>query len=181
MHTDRLSRRQFSARLAAVLALLVGLSVAPRRWAVAALVPPSDEVSNNAEAIHQEVTFDAAPARIYQALTNAKDFSELTKFSTVPNAPPAQIASAAGGTFSLFGGHIVGRHIELVPNRRVVQAWRATDWPDGAYSIARFELRPQGAKTLLVFDHTGFPAGQGKHLAEGWHANYWEPLKKYLK
>lgn len=148
---------------------------ATRRWAA------PDEVSTNAEAIHQEVSFDAPPARVYQALTDATQFSALTKFSAVPNARPALIGAGPGGDFVLFDGHILGRHIELVPNRRLVQAWRTADWPEGVYSVARFELRPQTGKTTLVFDHTGFPVGQGKHLAAGWHLNYWEPLKKYLR
>ena len=138
-------------------------------------------MSHNAEAIHQEIAFEATPARIYRALTDAKEFSAATKFSMVPKAAPAQIATAVGGEFVLFDGHILGRHIELVANQRLVQAWRTADWPAGIFSIARFELRPRGAGTTMVFDHTGFPAGQGQHLAEGWHANYWEPLKKYLR
>jgi activator of HSP90 ATPase len=36
---------------------------------------------------------------------------------------PTQISREVGGAFSLFGGIIVGRHIELVPNERIVQAW----------------------------------------------------------
>ncbi|HWZ52030.1 MAG TPA: SRPBCC domain-containing protein, partial [Granulicella sp.] len=53
-------------------------------------------------------------------------------------------------------------------------------WEPGVYSIAKFELREQGSATRLVFDHTGFPNGKAEHLAEGWKANYWEPLHKYL-
>jgi activator of HSP90 ATPase len=172
MSIDLVSRRQFSVRVATLLAAV------PLRssWRT----ERADEVTT-AEAIHQEVVFDATAARVYQSLTDAKQFSAMTKFSMVPKAPPAQIASAVGGEFALFDGHILGRHVELVPSRRIVQAWRTADWPDGVYSIARFELRPQGAKTTIVFDHTGFPTGQGRHLAEGWHMNYWEPLKKYLR
>jgi activator of HSP90 ATPase len=85
-----------------------------------------------------------------------------------------------GGAFSLFGGHILGRQIELVPNQRIVQAWRTADWKPGVYSIAKFELAEEGSETRIVFDHTGFPAGQAAHLAEGWVGNYWAPLTKYL-
>jgi activator of HSP90 ATPase len=85
-----------------------------------------------------------------------------------------------GGTFSIFGGHIVGRHLELLPDERLVQAWRVPDWKPGIFSIARFQLNKQGSGTRLVFDHTGFPQGLGQHLADGWKANYWEPLQKYL-
>jgi hypothetical protein len=44
--------------------------------------------------------------------------------------------------------------------------------------VARFELKDDGGgRTTIVFDHTGFPPGRGQHLAEGWHKNYWEPMK----
>ena len=103
----------------------------------------------------------------------------MTRFSTLPKAAPARLAREEGATFALFDGHIVGRNVELDPNRRIVQAWRAIDWEEGLYSIARFELAGQ-QRTTLTFDHTGFPRGQGTHLVEGWYANYWTPMKKHL-
>ncbi len=39
----------------------------------------------------------------------------------------------------------------------LVQAWRVAVWPDGHYSIVKFELQPQGSQTRLVLDHVGFP------------------------
>ena len=30
------------------------------------------------------------------------------------------------------------------------------------------------------FSPCGFPKGQGEHLAEGWKANYWQPLEQFL-
>lgn len=80
----------------------------------------------------------------------------------------------------MFGGMIVGRNVELVPNQRIVQAWRPTHWDPGVYSIVRFELKAQGPGTLVVLDHTGFPEGEFDHLDLGWRSHYWEPLKKYL-
>ena len=67
-----------------------------------------------------------------------------------------------------------------VPDQRIVQAWRVVDWNPGVYSIVKFELNQQGSGTKLVFDHTGFPVGLAKHLADGWKEHYWEPLQKYL-
>jgi hypothetical protein len=46
------------------------------------------------------------------------------------------------------------------------------------------DLTPNPLKitgTLITFDHTGFPATERDHLASGWYANYWEPMKKYLE
>jgi len=121
--------------------------------------------------IHQEVSLAAAPARVYEALVDAKRFSEVT-------GAPATGDTAEGAAFSAFGGHITGRHIELVPGTRIVQAWRAKTWPEGLYSIARFELRAEGAGTKLVFDHDGFPEEMKEHLAQGWQANYWDKIAK---
>ncbi len=127
-----------------------------------------------ANPIHQEVVFKASPERVYKALTDAQQFGEFT------GAGPAEISPEAGGPFSSFGGMIQGRNLELVPNQRIVQAWRVGNWDPGVYSVVKFELQPQGSDTRLIFDHTGFPEAEREHLDSGWHARYWEPLQKYL-
>jgi uncharacterized protein YndB with AHSA1/START domain len=144
------------------------------------------DISNSCEIIHQEVVFKASRKRIYEALTDAKQFNKVVQLSAaiqsgmVPGGKPVEVSPDVGGAFSAFGGHITGRHVELVPNERIVQAWREASWGPGQYSIVRFELIEQGSGTKLVFDHTGFPQGHAQHLAEGWKSNYWEPLEKYL-
>ena len=80
----------------------------------------------------------------------------------------------------MFGGLIVGRNVESVPKERIVQAWRPAAWDPGVYSLVKFELKEEGSQTKIVLDHTGFPEGNFRHLDYGWHAHYWEPLKKYL-
>ena len=124
--------------------------------------------------IHQEVVFEASPKRIYEALTDGKQFSAFS------GGAPADISAEAGGFFSCFGGMVLGRNIELVPNQRIVQAWRAKPWESGVYSVAKFELQKEGSGTRVIFDHTGFPPDQQEHLEGGWQANYWEPLRKHL-
>jgi len=124
--------------------------------------------------IHQEVTIAASPAAIYNTLTDAKDFAKMT------GGRAASIATEVGGAFSMFDGHITGRHVELVPGKRIVQAWRAKDWPEGHYSIVRFELTPEGKGAKLVFDQTGHPNAETEHLTSGWAKMYWEPMKAML-
>ncbi len=143
-------------------------------------------VSHAAESIHQEVEFKASRKRVYAALTDAAQFERVVRLSDAmktlmrPGAPPAQISTEVGGAFSTFGGIIVGRQIELVPDERIVQAWRPAHWKPGVYSIVKIELAERGAGTLLVLDHRGFPDGDGQGLLDGWNKNYWEPLAKYL-
>ena len=123
--------------------------------------------------IHQEIDFKASPKRIYEALMNDKEHGEFT-------GGPARISRDVGGAFSCHGGMVVGRNVELIPNERIVQAWRIGDWDEGVYSIVRFELKEQGSETRLILDHSGFPEGAGEHLEGGWHKMYWEPLRSYL-
>ena len=137
------------------------------------------EISHNCECIHQEVQFKASRARIYQALTDEKQFGKVTALS-IPGATTT-ISPEVGGEFSLFGGVIIGRHLEPVPNERLVQAWRERDWSPGVYSVVKFQLSGDaGSQAMLVFDHTGFPQGRAESLARGWKSHYWEPLQKYL-
>jgi activator of HSP90 ATPase len=168
------TRRQFSLQIASG----IGLS------GIALAAPEKDnEISHTADAIHQEVSFSADRKRIYATLLDAKQFDEMTRLiPSMQTANPgnSEISREPGGTFTLFRGHIIGRQVEFVPDQRIVQAWRVVDWDPGVYSIVKVQLNPQGAGTRLVFDHTGFPIGLAKHLADGWKEHYWEPLQKYL-
>jgi activator of HSP90 ATPase len=170
----QITRRDFSARI-------VGGGIAFGVTATARDAGAAEEIFRTAESIHQEVVIKATAGRIYEALTDANQFTKVTTFSPVMNAAPARIGRAEGESFTLFGGHIVGRHVELVPSRRIVQAWRVVDWDAGVYSIARFDLIDRDRETTIVFDHIGFPNGKAEHLAEGWRLNYWEPLEKYFR
>jgi activator of HSP90 ATPase len=143
-------------------------------------------IDRSAAAIRQEVAFEASPARVYRALTDARLFDRVVALSGArkslgPAIEPAQISLAAGGAFSLFGGYITGRQIELTPGVRLVQAWRAASWPEHIFSIVRFELASEGQTARLTFDHTGFPSAEAAHLAAGWRENYWEPIRQVLQ
>jgi len=147
---------------------------------------PEEEISHSAEAIHQEPVFKASRKRVYEALMETRQFDKVETSSAEMQGgkslgpKPTEISRQVGGTFTLFGGHIVGRHLELVPTERIVQAWRVVDWEPGWYSIAKFELLEQGPDTKIVFDHVGFRNGLGQHLADGWKGHYWDTLERYL-
>jgi len=167
MGSARFDRRELALGLAV---LLPGLEAA------ASGAPPwKPGISGTAQAIHQEVSFAAPPGRIYQVLLDAAQFSKMT------GGVATEITAEPGAPFSLFGGLIRGRQIDLVPGEQIVQAWRSQSWKPHGYSLASFVLVPEGAGTRVVFDHTGFPAGQADHLASGWRDHYWVPLEKYLK
>ena len=70
-------------------------------------------------AIHQEVTINKPPKAVYEMLTQAKKFEAL-------GGGAAKISAKPGGAISLFDGYATGFNVELVPGKRVVQAWRAS-------------------------------------------------------
>ena len=80
----------------------------------------------------------------------------------------------------MFGGDIEARNVELVPNRRIFQAWRSRAWREGTYSIVRFELQADGTCTGLTFDQAGYPRSAHATLDEGWQKMYWEPMNRAL-
>ncbi len=123
--------------------------------------------------IHQRVAFDAPADAVYAALTDSAKFAELT-------GAEADISADEGGSFTCFGPYVLGRNVELVPGRRIVQAWRVYNWPEGVYSILRFELEEEEGKTWLTLDQGGVPENEVKHVDGGWEKMYWEPLRQYL-
>ena len=177
---NQVTRRQMLAGVAVALGAL-GLGNAP-----AALAQAPEEVSHSAESIHMEPVFKASRKRVYDALTEAKQFQKITMLSeavssgAVHGTKPAEFKAEPGGAFSLFDGFIIGRNLELIPNERLIQAWRVAYWPEGAWSITKFVLVEQGPDTKLVFDHTAFPKGDADHLLGGWKGNYFEPMAKFL-
>ena len=190
MRSTDISRRTLTIGLAM---LPAGLANPAESGAAAESASPAkqtaaaaDGLSHTSEAIRQEVTFDAGPQRVYDALTTAKDFDMITRLSdgaallAATGAKPTAISTEVGGSFTLFGGYVTGRHLEMLPNERFIQAWRAGSWKAGAFSIAAFNLTAEGGKTKLKFEHRGFPNGNGTSLARGWHSHYWEPLAKFL-
>jgi activator of HSP90 ATPase len=127
----------------------------------------------SARSIHQEVKFKASTKEVYDALLDSKSFAAFT-------GAPATIDAKVGGGLSAFNGMITGINVELVPGRRIVQAWRAGDWPEGIHSIVKFELAAAGDGTKLTLDHSGAPEGSEAMLEDGWHKMYWEPLAKFV-
>jgi activator of HSP90 ATPase len=131
-------------------------------------------------AIHQEVTFFTSPEHLYELLTDSEKFAAATD-------RPATIGIGEGDTFSIFGGYVEGRQIELVPGQRIVQAWRGKDWDAGTYSMVKFTLTPEGRGTKLEIDHDAYPDGASplypswhQHLSSNWPVFYFAPFSRYL-
>lgn len=127
-----------------------------------------------AKSIEQQVTLNADPSRVFEALMDSKRHSEFT-------GGPAEISREVGGAMSCHGGMVTGRNLDVVKDRRIVQAWRGKDFPEGVYTVATFNLEPEGKnQTKLTFTQHGVPDQAYEMINKGWYSHYWEPLAKYL-
>lgn len=121
--------------------------------------------------IKQKVRFKAAPSAIYQCLADSRRRTALT-------GRKAAISRSAGGAFSTDDGQVTGVNVDLVPGKRIVQAWRRKDFPDGVYSMAAVTLAPTpSGGTELVLTHRGVPKQLIPETEDYWRRTYWERMK----
>lgn len=138
-------------------------------------LPPSPHAPPTlGTALHLEVAYRASAERLYEALLDERRF-------TAWSGAEARIERSEGGAFRLVGGRVSGRNIELVANRRIVQAWHVATWAEGAYSIVRFELHPTAEGTRVVLDHSGFAPEDLAARRAGWFRVYLDPLRNDLE
>jgi activator of HSP90 ATPase len=124
--------------------------------------------------IRQTVNLKASPHDVYEALMDSKKHAGFT-------GGKAAISREVGGKFSTFNGYAEGVNLELVTDKKIVQSWRAEDWPEGHYSRVTFSLNKAEAGTRLTFSQTGVPEGQYQDVSQGWQDYYWEPMKEMLE
>ena len=94
---------------------------------------------------------------------------------------PADIDPEVGGSFTISGGYITGRNLELEPYHRIVQAWRTTEFPDSApdsWLEVLLEDAPDGCS--LTLNQKKLPEDQVESYRGGWQDYYFIPLQKYF-
>jgi len=124
--------------------------------------------------IKQTITFKASPHDVYEALMDSKKHAAFT-------GGKASISRKVGGKYSAYDNYITGKNLELVPDKKIVQSWRAVDWAEGVFSTITFKLTPIPEGTRLDFTHEDVPEGAEAEFTQGWIDNYWEPMKVYLE
>ncbi|HEY6843874.1 MAG TPA: SRPBCC domain-containing protein [Thermoanaerobaculia bacterium] len=124
--------------------------------------------------IKQRVKFKADPATIYELLADSQKHSAITGRQAI-------ISRQVGGTFSIGESDVTGVNVDLVPGRRIVQAWRHRRFPEGIFSMAAFTLKatPDGG-TELVLTHRGVPKDLIPETEQSWRDQYWKRMKSYL-
>lgn len=125
--------------------------------------------------------FNTKPEDIYKAWLSTDGHSAIT-------GSPAKVDGIVNGDFTAWDGYIWGTFLELEENKRILQAWRTSEFPDEAEdSIVEILLEEIAstdehrlAMTKLTLIHTNIPEGQDSYK-QGWEDFYFKPMKEYYK
>lgn len=119
-------------------------------------------------------TFNATPQEVYEAWLSTDGHSAMT-------GSPAEVSNEVGGEFTAWDNYIWGTNLELIPDTKIIQSWRTTEFPDGAPdSELTIELEPEDDGTKLTLTHSNVPAGQEASYETGWQEHYFDPMQDYF-
>jgi len=119
--------------------------------------------------------FPVSSGRVYRAWLSSDEHSAFT-------GGEASIENIEGSTYTAWDEYIDGEILELEPGKRILQTWKATDFPSKAeYSFLEllFEDIEGGCKLTLY--HWNIPEGLGKSYEKGWVEHYFTPMTAYFE
>lgn len=119
--------------------------------------------------IKKNYEIKASPEAVFDALTNAETIKSWS-------GAPATMDAKAGTEFSVFGGSITGKNLEMYPNKKIVQSWTEGSWE--IPSIVIFTLVDQGDTTTVELLHEGVPQDSVEKITEGWEQYYMGQIQK---
>ena len=120
-----------------------------------------------------KATFSASPQTIYDTWLDSEGHSNMT-------GAEASITSNIGDEFTAWDGYISGKNVQLEPGKKIIQAWRTTEFadddPDSVVEIT-FEANEEG--TLLTLKHSNL-SEEGEQYIKGWEDYYFAPMAEYF-
>ncbi len=121
------------------------------------------------ESIELIDTFNVKPEVIYNAWLNSEKHSQMTGGEAV-------CSHEIGARFSAWDGYIQGQNKVLIPNTKIVQTWRTSEFSDtDEDSLLTIHLKELNGSTELKLVHTHIPEGQTQYK-NGWLEHYFEPM-----
>ena len=113
--------------------------------------------------------FPVSAKRLYDAWLNSEEHSEFTGTKTI-------IRPTVGSKFYAGNDYITGSNITLQPYGRIVQTWRAKDFPAGAIE-SRLEILFEGLDTYCDVSLNGEQIFSSNNMFREWLVD----VKDYVK
>ena len=131
-------------------------------------------MAGRSKTITQTVTVPAPRSKVYEAFASPKIHAAFT-------GAAATGAARVGGKFTAWDGYIFGVFRALVKDKKIVQDWSTTEWPEGASpSRAEFTFKSVKGGTEVRLVHSKVPGEQADAYRRGWLDYYWTPLQTYF-
>ena len=121
------------------------------------------------------VIFPATAEEIFDGWLSSEGHAAFT-------GSPAKVEGGSGGKFTAWDGYIWGATLETERPRRIVQAWRTSEFPEESPD-SRVEILLEKVKggTRLTLKHTNIPEGQVEGYKQGWDDFYFKPMREHFK
>jgi uncharacterized protein YndB with AHSA1/START domain len=122
--------------------------------------------------IKKKYLINAPSDKVWKALTDPDMIDDW-------GAGKAKMSEQVGFEFSLWGGDIHGKNIEVVPGKKLKQEWEAGEWESP--SILTITLNQTGKTAEIELLHENIPDSEAPEIEEGWDSYYMSPLKEYVE
>jgi activator of HSP90 ATPase len=113
----------------------------------------------------------AQPEEVYLALTNPVSIEIWT-------GEQAEMVAEPGTEFSLWEGSILGKNLEFVEGKKIVQQWYFGD--QETESIVTIKLHPDKNGTSVELRHANIPDQDYDDIVEGWNNAYFGSLEEFF-
>lgn len=149
----------------------------PAQSTSAATVPSGSSTSATAATtLKDSVKFNCPASELYRFLTEPQ---RIVAWSRSPASALPQIV-LPGAPFSLFGGNICGRFVEMMAPNSLVMDWKLKDWPTDTKVTIAIAEDGDGSACRIDLTQEGVPAQDVDLIRSNWHNYYWTPIKRLL-
>jgi uncharacterized protein YndB with AHSA1/START domain len=113
----------------------------------------------------------ATPEEVYVALTNPLTIKLWTN-------EEAEMSTEPDSEFSIMDGSIIGKNLEFVENKKIVQQWYFGD--EEPASVVTIKLHTHGEGTSVEVNHINIPDDAYEDIVEGWNSSYFGNLQEFF-
>ena len=114
------------------------------------------------------------PRALYDAFLDSRRHAAMT-------GAKAKMSSRVGGRWTAWDESLSGTNLELVPGKKIVQAWRGSDFPGDHHSRLTLTFTASASGTRVTLVQTDVPDELVDEYAQGWRDYYWAPMKEHFR
>ena len=112
------------------------------------------------------------PEIVYKALTTDITIQLWT-------GEKAEMIPEPNTEFSLWDGSILGKNLEFIEGKKIVQQWYFGDQTED--SIVTIKLHPDKSGTSVELKHINIPDEDYDEIVDGWNENYFGSLREFYE